>query len=100
MSEDSAIGVIFAAFFAVGVVLISREAGFKKDLGSLLFGNVLGVSQSDVMWTGIIAAVVAGLVLLFLKEFTLVATWCSSSTRSTPWWVLGLPKAPLMRRRS
>lgn len=73
VSEDSAIGVIFAAFFAVGVVLISREAGFKKDLGSLLFGNVLGVSQSDVMWTGIIAAAVAGLVLLFLKEFTLVA---------------------------
>ena len=73
VSEDSAIGVIFAAFFALGVVLISRQSGFKKDLGSLLFGNVLGVSTNDVWVTLVIGIIV--LVILFgvLKELTLVA---------------------------
>lgn len=73
VSEDSAIGVIFAAFFALGVVIISRQAGFRKDLGSLLFGNVLGVSRQDVVVTAVIAAVIALVLLALLKEFTLVA---------------------------
>jgi manganese/iron transport system permease protein len=73
VSEDSAIGVLFAAFFALGVVLISRQAGFKKDLGSLLFGNVLGVSQQDVLVTAVVAVAVLAVLFLLLKEFTLVA---------------------------
>jgi ABC-type Mn2+/Zn2+ transport system permease subunit len=56
VSEDSAIGIIFAAFFALGVVLISTQAGFRRDLGSLLFGNVLGVSMNDVYITLAIGA--------------------------------------------
>lgn len=73
VSEDSAIGVLFAAFFALGVVLISRQAGFKKDLGSLLFGNVLGVSQQDVIVTAVVGAAVLAILLVLLKELTLVA---------------------------
>jgi manganese/iron transport system permease protein len=73
VSEDAAIGVIFAAFFALGVVILSRQGGFRQDLGSLLFGNILGVSQADVWVTLIAAAVVAGILLALLKEFTLVA---------------------------
>lgn len=73
VSADSAVGVLFAAFFALGVVLISRQAGFKKDLGSLLFGNVLGVSREDVIATFVIALIVVVILFLLLKEFTLVA---------------------------
>ncbi|HEY4669369.1 MAG TPA: metal ABC transporter permease [Tepidiformaceae bacterium] len=73
VSNDSAVGVLFAAFFAVGVVLISRQTGFKRDLGSLLFGNVLGVTRGDVIATLIIGAIVVALLMLLLKEFTLVA---------------------------
>lgn len=73
VSEDSAIGVLFAAFFALGVVLISRETGFKRDLGSLLFGNVLGVSDKDVLVTVLIGIVVLAVLFALLKEFTLVA---------------------------
>ena len=73
VSEDSAIGVIFASFFALGVVILSREGGFRQDLGSLLFGNILGVSNQDVWVTLIVALVVSGILLLLLKEFTLVA---------------------------
>jgi len=73
VSEDSAIGVIFAAFFALGVVILSREGGFRQDLGSLLFGNILGVSQQDVWVTLIVAVIVSGILIALLKEFTLVA---------------------------
>jgi manganese/iron transport system permease protein len=73
VSEDSAIGVLFAASFAFGVVLISLQSGFRKDLGSLLFGNILGVSQQDVVITLVVGLVVASVLFALLKEFTLVA---------------------------
>jgi manganese/iron transport system permease protein len=73
VSEDTAIGVIFAAFFALGVVLISRQTGFRRDLGSLLFGSILGVSSRDVVISAIIAVVVIAVLFALLKEFTLVA---------------------------
>ena len=73
VSEDSAVGVIFAALFALGVVLISRQNGFKRDLGSLLFGNVLGVSRSDVIASLVVGLIVVVILAALLKEFTLVA---------------------------
>lgn len=73
VSEDSAIGVIFAAFFALGVVLISRQAGFQKDLDSLLFGNVLAVTQDDVIVTLGIGVAILAILFVLLKELTLVA---------------------------
>lgn len=73
VSEDTAIGVIFAAFFALGVVLLSRQTGFRRDLGSLLFGSILGVSAQDVIVSAVIAAIVIVVLLALMKEFTLVA---------------------------
>ncbi len=73
VSEDSAIGVIFAAFFALGIVLISRQTGFKRDLGSLLFGSILGVSRTDVVATLVIGLIVVAILFALMKEFTLVA---------------------------
>jgi manganese/iron transport system permease protein len=89
VSEDSAVGVLFAAFFALGVVIISRQAGFKKDLGSLLFGNVLGVSQQDVVATLVIALIVLVVLFALLKEFTLVA-FDSTMARSAGYPVFAL----------
>lgn len=73
VSEDSAIGVLFAASFAFGVVLVSRQAGFRSDLSSLLFGNILGVSRDDVVITLLIGGAIVFILFVFLKEFTLVA---------------------------
>jgi manganese/iron transport system permease protein len=89
VSEDSAIGVIFAAFFALGVVILSRQGGFRRDLGSLLFGNILGVSTTDVWITLVVALVVAGILLILLKEFTLVA-FDSTMARSAGYPVFAL----------
>lgn len=73
VSEDSAIGIIFAAFFALGVVLISQQTSIRVDVASLLFGSVLGVSTQDLVATLVIGTVVVLVLFLLLKEFTLVA---------------------------
>ena len=73
VGHDTAIGVIFAAFFALGIVLISRQQGFRQDLNSLLFGNILGVSRSDIIISLAVALLVAAIVLALFKELLLVA---------------------------
>jgi manganese/iron transport system permease protein len=46
--EDTAIGVVFAAFFALGVVLISTTEGYTRDLTNILFGDILAVTETDI----------------------------------------------------
>jgi manganese/iron transport system permease protein len=48
MREDTAIGVVFAAFFALGVVLISTTEGYTRDLTNILFGDILAVTHTDI----------------------------------------------------
>lgn len=49
IGADAAIGVITNASFAVGIVIISVIGSFTRNFESVLFGNVLGVSSSDVL---------------------------------------------------
>lgn len=67
--EDTAIGIIFAGMFALGIALISTVRSYAVDLSHFLFGDVLGVS-SQSLW---LILIFGGLVLLtiaaFYKEF-------------------------------
>jgi manganese/iron transport system permease protein len=73
IKEDTAIGIIFAGAFALGVALISTVRSYTVDLAHFLFGDVLGVRNSD-LW---LAAIFGGLVLLtilaFYKEFMVLS---------------------------
>ena len=71
--EDSAIGVLFAGTFALGVVLISTTRNFSRDLASFLFGNVLGVTTEDIWLSAIVGGTVVLLLALFHKELLLTA---------------------------
>lgn len=73
VSHDSAIGVIFAGAFALGVMLISRIQSYRRDLGSLLFGNLLGVSTADLATIAAIGVLVLGAVLFFYRPLLLNA---------------------------
>lgn len=64
---DSSIGLVFSAFFALGVILITK-AGSATDLTQILFGNVLSVRSSDMWLTLIIGTFVIFVVVLFFKE--------------------------------
>ena len=58
LKEDTAIGIIFAGMFALGIALISTVRSYAVDLAHFLFGDVLGVSPSDLWLTGIVGGVV------------------------------------------
>lgn len=71
--EDTAIGVIFAGMFALGVALISTVRNFSVDLTHFMFGNVLGVSRGDLALTAGFGALVLLLVVAFYKEFLVIS---------------------------
>ena len=66
--HDTAIGILFVAAFALGVLLVSREPNYTGDLFTFVFGNVLAVSWNDVWLTLAIATAVLVLVIVFYKE--------------------------------
>ena len=64
LREDAVIGVVFTAFFALGLLLISLYPS-QVDLRSIVFGNILGISNPDIVQVLIISGVT--LVVLGLK---------------------------------
>ncbi len=73
LKEDTAIGVIFAGMFALGIALISSMRSYAVDLAHFLFGDVLGVSQMDLLLTGALGGLVVLTVLAFYKEFLVLS---------------------------
>lgn len=70
---DTAIGIMFIAGFALGILIVSRQEGYVVDLFSFVFGNVLGVSWTDVWITVALGTIVTVAVALFYKELLFVA---------------------------
>lgn len=73
IKEDTAIGVIFAGAFALGVAMLSATSNYAVDLAHFLFGNPLGVSAGDLRWTVVLAGLVLLLIFLFYKEFLVIS---------------------------
>lgn len=71
--EDTAIGIIFAGSFALGVAMLSTVRSYAVDLAHILFGDVLGVSTGD-LWTifGLGTLVLLTIILLY-KELLVLA---------------------------
>ncbi len=72
VSQDTAIGILFAGMFALGIVMLSTIKNYTKELFGLLFGDVLAISQNDVVTIFIVGAVVIGIVLALYKELSLL----------------------------
>ncbi|WP_322759986.1 metal ABC transporter permease [Frankia sp. Cr2] len=64
----SVTGVVLSGGFALGVLLLSAQAGFTKDLTAYLVGSILTVQPAAVVTTGVTAAVVLALLALLGKE--------------------------------
>jgi manganese/iron transport system permease protein len=71
--EDTAIGISFAAALALGVVLISTIDGYAVDLTHVLFGNVLGVTASDLWFSGALAVLVLAAIGLLYRRLLVVS---------------------------
>lgn len=70
--DDASIGIVFTAMFALGIIGISwltKKEGVHLDMKDFLFGNVLGVSNTDLWLTGMIGLYVLISIILFFKYF-------------------------------
>jgi manganese/iron transport system permease protein len=73
VKEDTAIGILFAAALALGVALISTIQTYAVDLSHILFGNVLGVSVSDLWLIAILSFLILLAVAIFYKQFLVIS---------------------------
>ncbi len=68
LRDSTAIGVVFTGALALGVLLLSAGRSYATDLTHFLFGNILGVNESDLIFTAVIGLLVAACIWLFYKE--------------------------------
>lgn len=73
VKEDTAIGILFSAALSLGIVLISSVRTYAMDLSHILFGDVLGVSNTDLWLTGGVGVLVLFIVVLFYKPFLVIS---------------------------
>lgn len=73
LKEDSVIGILFVAAFALGVVIISRAPGYAGSLQQFLFGSITGIPDSDVYLVAGAGAAILLVVLALNKELVTVS---------------------------
>lgn len=73
VKEDTAIGIVFVGMFALGIALISTMRSYTVDLVHFLFGDVLGVSQGDLVLTAVFGLLVIATIAAFYKEFMVIS---------------------------
>ena len=73
LREDTAIGVIFAGVFALGIALISTVRSYSVDLAHILFGNVLAITNADLLLVASFGAAVLAIIAAFYKEFVAIS---------------------------
>jgi manganese/iron transport system permease protein len=71
--EDAAIGIFFAAAFALGVVLISTRHTYQGDLTGFLIGNLQGVSVTDIAVSGVVGVAILAVLAGLHKELLLAS---------------------------
>ena len=70
VKEDTVIGLVFTGFFALGLVLISKLRS-SVDLSHILFGNLLGITDADLVQTLVISVLVLVALMLWRRDLLL-----------------------------
>lgn len=73
MREDSAIAILWTLGMSLGIIFSFLAPGFTPDLSSYLFGNILTVTDSDLMYLGLLTVLVGCFFLFFRKVIVAVA---------------------------
>lgn len=84
VKEDAVMGIVFSGMFALGLVLLTR---IETDIHLLhvLFGNVLGITASDMVEAGVLAGLASVFMLIKRRDLML---YCFDPAHAT---ALGLP---------
>ncbi|HEY7218468.1 MAG TPA: metal ABC transporter permease [Candidatus Binatia bacterium] len=67
VGADAAIGVVTTSSFALGVAIISTHRSFTRNIETALFGNILGITHTDVWIVVFISMLVSGVLLLIRR---------------------------------
>lgn len=73
MREDSAIAVFWTFGMAVGIIFSFLAPGFTPELSSFLFGNILTITYSDLIFLGIISVALILFFGIFLRPIISIA---------------------------
>jgi ABC-type Mn2+/Zn2+ transport system permease subunit len=73
LSSDTAIGLLFVAMLALGVVIVSSSDRFAGDLVGILFGQILGTSLEDLILQALAVVLVAVVSAVCARPFLLLA---------------------------
>lgn len=72
LSGDTSVGLLFVGMLALGVMITSRSQSFSGDLTRILFGELLGVSWSQLAWQAVAFFVVATTAWVCRRPFLLL----------------------------
>ncbi len=77
IKEDSAMGIVLAVFFGLGVALLSwvqRQGNANQaGLDKFIFGRAAALVQDEVVWMALVGLIALALVIIFWKEFKLLS---------------------------
>lgn len=73
ISQDTAIGILWAVGMAMGIIFIDLSPGYAPDLFSYLFGNILTIPLADIYIMASLALIVVVIISLFYKEFIAIS---------------------------
>ncbi len=80
IKSDAAIGIVTTAIFALGVIIISRVRTFTQSFEAALFGNILGITNEDLLIIGLVTAVTM-LAMLLMYRSLLFSTFDNEAAR-------------------
>ena len=67
LGEDTAIGLLFVGMLALGVVILSRLDTYSGSLTTILFGDALGVTMTDVIAQAVLAAIIIAVATILYR---------------------------------
>ena len=73
LSGDTAIGLLFVGMLSLGVVITSRSTSFVGDLARILFGELLGITTTDLVWQFAALVIVGAVALVSRRPFLLLS---------------------------
>lgn len=73
LALDTLLGVFFAASVAIGVILVQLTPGYQANLLSFLFGDILTVTNNDVILAVLLALITLGILIFAGKGFVSIA---------------------------
>ena len=73
LSSDTAIGLLFIGMLSIGVVIVSRSNSFSGDLTRVLFGEILGISNSAILIQLVATIVIAAIAIICARPFLLLS---------------------------